>query len=114
MQKMEQQPSSLILTPLQTREILHFSASKESKYPQKISLLDVFLFQLKIFGSLASGKETCSYNLLLCSLRYHCVNTVFHFVQTNAILPVLFNFVFTATTLCFDATSIAPFFLQVK
>lgn len=59
MQKMEWQPTFLVLILLQKREFHYFSARKKSKYLQKISLPDMFLFQLKIFGSLVSGKETC-------------------------------------------------------
>lgn len=37
----------------------------------------MFLFQLKILGSLASGKESCLYNLFLCIVRNHHVWTLF-------------------------------------
>lgn len=50
---------------------------RKSKYLWKNSLLDMFLFQLKILGSLAAGKETCLYNLFLCIVRNHHVWTLF-------------------------------------
>lgn len=71
---MEQQSTLLVLTSLQ-ESIPYCSASKESIYLQKNSLLDVFLFQLKIFGFLQ--KEIYLYNTLLCILRNHCVWTLY-------------------------------------
>lgn len=108
MQKMEKQPTLLVLTSFQKR-IPYCFASKGSKYLLKNSLPDVFLFQLKILVSYESG-------LPIQHLAQHfeeslCVNTVLHSFQTNYTLQMHFHFIFTATASCFDNKSIASFFL---